>query len=54
MTAMYAIWHQPTGLITIANRLRFRCEVLMDEFKKLGIKVVTDKDKFFDTIVIDC
>ena len=54
MTAMYGIWHQPSGLTTIANRLRFRCEVLLDEFKKLGIKVVTDKDKFFDTIVIDC
>lgn len=34
--------------------MRFRCEVLLEEFKKLGIKVVTDKDKFFDTIVIDC
>lgn len=26
----------------------------MEEFKKLGIKVVTDTNKFFDTIVIDC
>lgn len=26
----------------------------MEEFKKLGIKIVTDTNKFFDTIVIDC
>ena len=51
---MYAIWHQPKGLTTIANRIRFRTEILLEEFKKLGIKVVTDTNKFFDTIVIDC
>lgn len=54
MCAMYGIWHQPSGLTTIANRIRFRTEVLLEEFKKLNIKVVTDTTKFFDTLVIDC
>ncbi len=26
----------------------------MEEFRKLNIKIVTDHNKFFDTIVIDC
>jgi len=54
MTALYGIWHRPEGLIKIAQRLRFRAEVLADELTKLGVKIVTDKDAFFDTIVIDC
>lgn len=28
--------------------------MLRDELVKLGVKVVTDKDAFFDTIAIDC
>ncbi len=54
MTAFYGIWHRPEGLIKIAERLRFRTEVMRDELSKLGIKVITDKDAYFDTIAIDC
>jgi len=54
MTAFYGIWHKPDGLIKIAERLRFRTEVLANELNKLGVKIVTDRDAFFDTITIDC
>jgi len=54
MTALYGIWHQPTGLKNIANRLRFRVEVLRDELVKLGVKTITDKNNYFDTVVLDC
>jgi glycine dehydrogenase len=54
MTALYGIWHQPSGLKQIANRLRFRVEVLRDEFRKLGVKTITDQNNYFDTVVIDC
>lgn len=27
---------------------------MRDELVKLGVKVITDKDAFFDTIAIDC
>ena len=54
MTALFGIWHRPTGLIKIADRLRFRSQLLMKEFDKLEIKYLTDKDTVFDTIAIDC
>ena len=54
MTALYGIWHQPSGLKNIANRLRFRVEVLRDELVKLGVKTITDKNNYFDTVVLDC
>lgn len=54
MTAMYGIWHQATGLIQIAQRVRFRTEVLRDELKQLGYKVVTHPQNYFDNLTIDC
>lgn len=37
----------------IATRVRFRTELLATELDKMGIKVVTDPDNFFDTLAID-
>ena len=34
--------------------MRFRAEVLRDEFKELGIEVVSHPTNFFDTLTIDC
>jgi glycine dehydrogenase len=54
MTAMYGIWHSPEGLKQIANRIRFRTEVLRDEFNQLGIKCINEPAHFFDTLTFDC
>lgn len=54
MCAMYGIWHRPEGLRQIAQRIRFRVEVLRDEFRTLEIKSVTHPNNFFDTVTIDC
>jgi glycine dehydrogenase len=54
MTALYGIWHRPTGLINIANRIKFRAQVLMSEFDRLDIKYLNDPTNHFDTISIDC
>jgi glycine dehydrogenase len=54
MTALYGIWHRPSGLTKIANRIKFRTQVLMDEFDKLEIKYLNDPVNFFDTVSIDC
>ena len=54
MTALYGIWHRPSGLIKIAERIKFRAQVLMDEFDRLDIKYLNDPVNFFDTISIDC
>ena len=53
ISALYAIWHGPKGLTHIANRVRFRAELLADNLEKMGIEIVTDHDRFFDTIAID-
>jgi glycine dehydrogenase len=53
MTALYGIWHGPTGLIKISTRIRFYTQMLMEALRVLGVTVVTDKGKYFDTIVID-
>jgi len=53
MSALYAIWHGPTGLKDIASRVRFRTELLYSELLKMDIKVITHRDNFFDTIAID-
>lgn len=54
MTAMYGIWHSPKGLKQIADRVRFRTEVLRDEFAQLGIKCINEPNHFFDTLTFDC
>jgi len=53
MSALFGIWHGPTGLKDIATRVRFRTELLATQLNKMGIEVVTDSDNFFDTIAID-
>jgi len=53
MSALYGIWHGPTGLTNIARRVRFRTELLVTQLNEMGVKIVTDKDNFFDTIAID-
>lgn len=54
MTALYGIWHRAEGLTKIAQRLKFRTQVLMKELDKLGYKIVTDRTNYFDTVCIDC
>jgi glycine dehydrogenase len=53
MTALYGIWHGPTGLKKMAERIRFYTQMLSTALAGMGIKVVTHKHDFFDTIVID-
>ena len=54
MSAMFGIWHGPEGLKAIATRIRYRAEDLLYELEQMGCKIVSDKDKFFDTVTIDC
>ena len=53
MSALFGIWHGPNGLKDISTRVRFRTELLATELGKMGIKIVTDSDNFFDTLAID-
>ena len=53
MSALFGIWHGPSGLKDIATRVRFRTELLVTELTKMGVQVVTEHDNFFDTIAID-
>ena len=53
MSALYGIWHGPSGLTNIATRVRFRAELLVKQLQDMDIKIVTDTDNFFDTIAID-
>ena len=54
MTAMYGIWHRAEGLTVIAKRIRFRAEILRDEFNQMGIKVINHLNNYFDTLTLDC
>ena len=51
---MYGIWHKYEGLQAIAKRIRFRSEVLRDNFKSLGIVCINHANNFFDTLTIEC
>lgn len=53
MVAMYGIWHTPNNLIKIAERVRFRTEILRDELLKLGYKLNTHDINYFDTLTIN-
>lgn len=44
MTALYGIWHRASGLTKIAQRLKFRAQVLMKALDDLGYKVITDSN----------
>jgi len=53
MSALFGIWHGPQGLKDISTRIRFRAELLQTQLSKMGIKIVTDEENFFDTLAID-
>lgn len=53
MVAMYGVWHTPKNLIKIAERVRFRTEILRDELNVLGYKLLTHDINYFDTLTID-
>ena len=53
MSALFGIWHGPTGLKDIATRIRFRTELLVTELNKMGVQIITHNDNFFDTVAID-
>ena len=53
MSAFYGIWHGPSGLTTIAQRVNHMAHILHDSVSGMGYKVVTDKGSCFDTVVID-
>lgn len=53
MTALYGIWHGPKNLTKISNRIRFYTQMFMTALEDLGVKIVTDRRNFFDTVVID-
>lgn len=53
MVAMYGVWHSPKNLIKIAERVRFRTEILKDELLALGYEILTHDINYFDTLTID-
>ena len=51
MASMYAVYHGPEGVKTIANRTHRLTAILATGLEKLGLKVLTQH--FFDTLVIE-
>lgn len=51
MAGMYAVYHGPQGLKTIASRIHRLTEILAEGLKRAEIKVLTQH--FFDTLHID-
>ncbi|MFP6731142.1 MAG: aminomethyl-transferring glycine dehydrogenase [Alphaproteobacteria bacterium] len=50
LAAMYAIYHGPDGIETIAQRAHRMVQILVEGLKRLGVKVATEV--FFDTITV--
>ena len=50
ISAAFAIYHGPEGLVKIANRTSTLAKLFADEIKKGGFKILSDH--FFDTITI--
>src|SRR6201999_3218812 len=50
MAAMYAVWHGPAGLTTIARRISLLTRTLAAELEQLGYPVINEH--YFDTIRI--
>ncbi len=48
MAGMYAVYHGPSGLETIAKRVHLSASLLADELAKLGYQIA--HDRFFDTL----
>ncbi|HEU4641637.1 MAG TPA: aminomethyl-transferring glycine dehydrogenase [Gemmatimonadaceae bacterium] len=51
MASMYAVWHGPEGLRTIASRIHRLAETLADGLRRLGYGIT--HDVFFDTIRVE-
>lgn len=51
MSAMYAVYHGPAGIKSIAIKVNFFTQVLADQLKKLGYTIIND-GAFFDTLTI--
>ncbi|KAF8323043.1 glycine dehydrogenase [Clavulina sp. PMI_390] len=51
MAAMYAVYHGPSGIKSIATKVHFFTQVLAEEVKKLGYSVIND-GSYFDTLTI--
>jgi len=52
MAAMYAVYHGPTGLKQIAQRVHVLAAVLAEGLKQLGVEVAATP--FFDTLRVSC
>jgi glycine dehydrogenase len=50
IAAMYAIYHGPDGIETIARRAHRMTQILVEGLKRLGVTVATEA--FFDTITV--
>ena len=53
MASFYMQWHGRHGLRKIAKKCRFMGQIFIEELEPIGIKIVTDKEKRFDTVAID-
>jgi glycine dehydrogenase len=51
MSSMYALWHGPKGIKSIATRVHQSTTVLKQALTALGLKVVNDT--FFDTLLLE-
>src|ERR671920_171158 len=51
MASMYAVYHGPTGLRRIAERVHTRTVILANAFRRLGYRVVYED--YFDTICVE-
>ncbi|MFN3202515.1 MAG: aminomethyl-transferring glycine dehydrogenase [Bradymonadia bacterium] len=52
MAGMYAVYHGPEGLKTIARRVRALTEIAIEGIKRLGYAV--SSEHVFDTLKVDC
>ncbi len=52
MASMYAVYHGPEGLATIARRVHRLTTILADGLEALGVGV--DNDSWFDTLTVAC
>ena len=50
ISAAFAIYHGPSGILKIANRTSSLAKLFGDEIKKGGFKILSDH--FFDTVTI--
>ena len=50
ISAAFAIYHGPSGILKIANRTTSLAKLFGDEIKKGGLKILSDH--YFDTVTI--